>query len=216
MIRPRTDHPARRPGHGVVGIKAEHNGNNGVRCRAGFQSPGPGISTTGNHSYGVSVVGQNHVEISNLTLAGDQAGGLDLNRNRDTTVHNITAADEPNGVFLHVNSTNVVLDAITVTGGRTGILAEKTTTGLHVTGSTIDSAHVAGMEIGESRHPAGRAHRSGRVRAAMQVERGAAGCDRGQESADRRQRRAGDLGWHVRASWSRICPPTVWATRCAA
>jgi hypothetical protein len=42
----------------------------------------------------------------------------------------------------------VVLDAITLTGGRTGILAEKTTKGLHVTGSTIDSAHVAGMQIG--------------------------------------------------------------------
>ena len=93
-------------------------------------------------------MGQNGVDISNLTLSGDQAGGLELSRDTDSKVHNITTADEPNGVFLHVNSTNVVLDAITLTGGRTGILEEKTTTGLHVTGSTIDDAHVSGMEIG--------------------------------------------------------------------
>ena len=93
---------------------------------------------------------------------------------RDSTVHNITAADEPNGVFLHLNSTNVVLDAITVTGGRTGILAEKTTTGLHVTGSTIDNVHVAGMEIGG--HDTvldGLTVKDSR--AAIRVERGAAG-----------------------------------------
>jgi hypothetical protein len=130
-------------------VKAEHNGDNGVQVAGDVTSrPITGISTTGNHSYGVSVSGQNDLEISNLTLSGDQAGGLELNRVSDSKVHNVTTADEPKGVFLHVNSTNVVLDSMTLTGGRTGILAEKTTKGLHVTGSTIDSAHVAGMAIG--------------------------------------------------------------------
>ena len=159
----------------LSGVKADHNGANGVQVTGAVTTrPITGISTTGNHSYGVSVVGQNHVDVSNLTLSGDESGGLELSRDSDSTVHNITAADEPNGVFLHLNSTNVVLDAITVIGGRTGILAEKTTTGLHVTGSTIDSAHVAGMEIG--------GHDTlldGLIvkdsRAALRVERGAAG-----------------------------------------
>ena len=88
------------------------------------------------------------MEIRDLTLSGDQAGGLELNRTTDSKVRDVTATDEPNGVFLHVNSANVLLDAMTITGGRTGIVAEKTTKSLHVTGSTIDSARVAGIAIG--------------------------------------------------------------------
>ena len=133
----------------LSGIKAEHNGNDGVLVSGpaagpaagpgsgpGSARPVTGISTTGNHAYGVSVSGQTGVQVADLTLSGDQAGGLELERDTDTTVHHITTVDEPNGVFLHVNSTNVALDTVTITGGRTGILAEKTTEGLHVTGST--------------------------------------------------------------------------------
>ena len=181
----------------LSGIKAEHNGNDGVLVSGPVSSrPITGISTTGNHSYGVSVSGQNGVDVSNLTLSGDQAGGLELSRDTDTKVHNITTADEPNGVFLHVNSTNVVLDAITITGGRTGILAEKTTKGLHVTGSTIDTAHVAGMEIGG--HDTvldGLTVKDSRT--AIRVERGADGVTADQAVARRRHRRAGHLRWHV-------------------
>ena len=168
----------------------------------------PGISTTGNHSYGVSMAGQNHVDISGLTLAGDQAGGLELSRDSDSQVHNISTAAEPNGVFLHINSTNVVLAAITVTGGRTGILVEKTTTGLHVTASTIAGVHVAGMEIGghDTRCGLGRQPRRdpGRTRRRRR--------DRAQADA----RRVGPTGWSPpvahRASWSTTCLPMAWAT----
>jgi len=96
----------------------------------------------------VSISGQKNIEISDLTLSGDQAGGLELNRTIDSRVHDVTTTDEPNGVFLHVNSANMLLDAMTISGGRTGIVVEKTTKNLHVTGSTIDNAHVTGMAIG--------------------------------------------------------------------
>jgi len=110
--------------------------------------PIAGISTTGNKGYGVSVSGQKGVEVRDLTLSGDQAGGLELNRVTESKVRNVTTTDEPNGVFLHVNSLNVQLDAMTITGGRSGIVAEKTTKGLQVTGSTIDGARVSGFAIG--------------------------------------------------------------------
>ena len=156
-------------------MKAEHNGTNGVWSPGGVSSRAiTGISTAGNQAYGVSVVGQNNADISNLTLSGDEAGGLELNHDTDGKVHNITTADEPNGVFLHINSTNMVLDTVTLTGGRTGILDEKTTTGLHVTGSTIDSAQVAGMEIGgHTTLLDGLTVKNSR--AALRVERGAGG-----------------------------------------
>ena len=51
-------------------------------------------------------------------------------------------------MFLHVNSANVLLDAMTISGGRTGIVAEKTTKSLHVTSSTIENSQVAGVAIG--------------------------------------------------------------------
>jgi hypothetical protein len=159
----------------LAGVKAEHNGTNGVLVSGRVSSrPITGISTAGNQAYGVSVVGQNNPDINNLTLSGDEGGGLELSRDTAGKVHNITTADEPNGVFLHINSANMALDTITLTGGRTGILEEKTTTGLHVTGSTIDSAQVAGMEIG--------GHNTvldgltvKNSRAALRVERGAGG-----------------------------------------
>jgi hypothetical protein len=80
--------------------------------------PIAGISTTGNKGYGVSVSGQKDVEVRDLTLSGDQAGGLELNRVSDSKVHNVRTTDEPNGVFLHVNSANVQLDAMAINGGR--------------------------------------------------------------------------------------------------
>jgi Right handed beta helix region len=159
----------------LSGIKAERNGNDGVLVSGQASNrPITGISTTGNHAYGVSVTGQTGAEVSNLTLSGDQAGGLELSRVTNAKVHNITTADEPNGVFTHVNTTNVVLDAITVNGGRTGILEEKTTSGLHVTGSTINTVHVAGMEIGGHDTVLDGLTVNG-SRTAIRVERGAAG-----------------------------------------
>ena len=87
------------------GVKAERNGDNGVLVSGDPGSrPIAGISTTGNKAYGVSVSGQKDVEIRDLTLSGDQAGGLELNRVTDSKVHDVTTTDEPNGVFLHVNS----------------------------------------------------------------------------------------------------------------
>ncbi|HEY0812110.1 MAG TPA: right-handed parallel beta-helix repeat-containing protein [Pseudonocardia sp.] len=159
----------------LAGVRAGHNGANGVLVSGQVTSrPITGISTSGNQSYGVSVVGQNNVEISNLALSGDRAGGLELSRDGADRVHNITTADEPNGVFLHINSTNIVLDAITVSGGRTGILAEKTTTGLHVTGSTIEGVHVAGLQIGgKATLLDGLTVKDSRT--ALRVERGAGG-----------------------------------------
>jgi hypothetical protein len=134
----------------LSGVKAERNGDNGVLVSGNEPGSRPiaGISTTGNKGYGVSVSGQKGVEVRDLTLSGDQAGGLELNRVSDSKVHNVRTTDEPNGVFLHVNSANVQLDAMAINGGRTGILAEKTTKGLQVTGSTIDGARVSGFAIG--------------------------------------------------------------------
>ena len=127
-------------------VKAERNGDNGVLVGGEIASrPITGITTTGNRSYGVSVNGQSNLEVHNLTLAGDQTGGLELSHVGDSHVHNITTIDEPIGVCLHDGSTNPVLDAMSVSGGRTGILADKTTTGMRFTDSTIQSAHVVGM-----------------------------------------------------------------------
>ena len=60
-------------------------------------------------------------------------------------MHDITILDTPIGVYLHGNSTNLALDGIAVSGGRIGVLVEKTTAALHLTHSTIERAHLAGI-----------------------------------------------------------------------
>ncbi len=130
----------------LSGVRAEGNGDDGVLV-AGESSDRPitGITTIGNRSYGVSVSGQSHTEISNLALSGDQVGGLELNNVSDSRVHHIVATDEPIGVFLHVNSTNLALDTVAVSGGHTGVRIDKTTVGVRFTDSTIQNAHLVGM-----------------------------------------------------------------------
>jgi Right handed beta helix region len=130
----------------LVNVIADHNGGIGVRVEGvGVPRLISGITTVGNHFYGVSVSGQSNVAISNLTLSNDQLGGLELSRINNSTVHDVTTTDEPTGIFLHVDSTNVVLTALTVNGGRSGIVVEKTTTNLRVADSTIHNASLVGL-----------------------------------------------------------------------
>ena len=128
------------------GVRAEHNGDDGLLVTGESTGrPIAGVTTTGNRSYGVSVSGQSQTEISNLALSGDQAGGLELNRVSDSHVHNITITDQPIGMLMHVNSTNLALDAVTVSGGHAGVVVEKSTVGLRFTDSTIANARLVGM-----------------------------------------------------------------------
>lgn len=125
------------------GVRAERNGDNGVLVVGEAAArPIAGITTTGNRSYGVSITGQSHADISNLALVGDQAGGLELVGVSDSNVHHVATSGEPVGVLVRGNSANVALDTIAVSGGRSGVVVEKTTVGMRFTGSTITNAHV--------------------------------------------------------------------------
>jgi hypothetical protein len=96
----------------------------------------------------VAALGQNKLEISNINATGDGAGGVRVNRCTDCTVHDITTADQPIGLFTHVNTTNVTLQNVHMTGGRVGIAVEKTTKGAKISSTTIDGARVAGVSVG--------------------------------------------------------------------
>jgi hypothetical protein len=133
----------------MSGIKAERNGGNGVTV-TGLSSDRPitDITTAGNHSYGVATVGQDKLQVSNINATGDGAGGLRVNRCTDCVIHDITTTDQPIALFMHVNTTNAQLSNLHFTGGRRGVVAEKTTKGATITDSTIDGARVAGVAIG--------------------------------------------------------------------
>ncbi len=133
----------------LAGVRAEKNGANGVSV-TGEVSPRPitGISTSGNRAYGVAIVGQTGTRINGVTTEADRAGGLRLSRSSDVVVTDYTATDQPIGVFTHVNTTGVVLDGVHTTGGRRGVVIEKSTTKLEVKNSTFESPRVAGVAIG--------------------------------------------------------------------
>ena len=65
-----------------------------------------------------------------INATGDGAGGLRINRCTDAVVRDVVTADQPIGLFLHVNSNNVRLENLNLTGGRRGVVVEKTTKGL--------------------------------------------------------------------------------------
>ena len=130
----------------LSGVRAERNGHNGVVVSGPASSrPITAIATVGNRAYGVAVTGQNHTEIGHLTLSNDQAGGLEIDHVSDSVLHDITILDTPTGVYVHGNSANPTLDGIAVNGARIGVLVEKTTAALHLTHSTIERAHLAGI-----------------------------------------------------------------------
>jgi hypothetical protein len=63
-------------------------------------------------------------------------------------VTDFTATDQPIGIYTHVGSTGLVLDGIETSGGRRGVVVEKSTTNLELRNSTIEGASVAGVNIG--------------------------------------------------------------------
>ena len=133
----------------MSGVKAERNGAYGVRVTGpSTDRPLTGIATSGNGTFGVGIDRQSGLQITGVTTSGDGAGGVDVDQSRDVTLTGLTTTDEPIGVFTHVNSANVLLDRFRSTGGRRGVLVEKTTQGLTVQDSTISGATVAGVASG--------------------------------------------------------------------
>ena len=133
----------------LTDVKAERNGGNGVAVTG--ESSGReihNITTTGNHSYGVAVVGQTKLQVNNINATGDGAGGLRVNRCTDCVVRDVTTEDQPIGLYMHVNTTNATLQNLQMAGGRRGIVVEKTTKGATISNTTVDGARVAGIAIG--------------------------------------------------------------------
>jgi hypothetical protein len=133
----------------MSGIRAVGNGGNGVVV-TGENSGRPvtGVQTSGNGAFGMVVMGQTGALISGVATTGDEAGGLRINRSTDSVITDFTADDQPIGIFTHVNSTGIVLDRVHTTGGRRGVVAEKSTRRLDVVGSTFEGARVAGLSLG--------------------------------------------------------------------
>ena len=127
-------------------IRTERNGGNGVLVSGeSIDRRITGVSTAGNGAFGLAVVGQRGAHIIGVATTGDKFGGLRLSRSVDTVVTAFTAIDEPTGVFTSIDCTNIVLDHLQIIGGRRGVVAEKSTRGLTVTGSRLQGAQTAGI-----------------------------------------------------------------------
>ena len=133
----------------MTAVKATANKANGVLV-AGPPSNRPitNITTDGNTSYGLAVVGQTKPQISAIVTANDGAGGLRLNSTTDASVTDLTATNQPIGVYAHVGSARATLSKITYTGGRRGVVLDKTTSGMTLKDSKIASATTVGIDLG--------------------------------------------------------------------
>jgi hypothetical protein len=159
----------------MSGIRAADNGDNGVVV-AGESTDRPvtGITTSGNGGYGLVVIGQTGTRIAGITTTNDQAGGLRINRSTDLHVSDFTATDQPTGVFMHVNSARITLDHLRTSGGRRGVVAEKSTEGIELRDSTIEDARVTGVAVGGTHVHLNNVQVTD-SRSGVRVERGASG-----------------------------------------
>jgi hypothetical protein len=133
----------------MANLRAERNGGNGMFV-GGENSDRPvnGLTTLNNKLYGLVVTVQKGTKISAINTEADEAGGLRLNQVENVNVTDFTATDQPIGIFTHVGSTGIVLDGIETSGGRRGVVVEKSTTNLELRNSKIEGSRVAGVNIG--------------------------------------------------------------------
>ena len=132
----------------LTGVRAERNAGNGVRV-SGPSSDRPitGITTSGNGRFGLAVISQTAPQITGILTQADRVGGLELAGDADPVVTDFSALDQPIGVLTHLSSSGVTLDQLRISGGRRGLLIEKTTNGLALTGSTVQQTQT-GVSIG--------------------------------------------------------------------
>lgn len=161
-------------GTALIGIRAERNNENGVQV-SGPSSARPitGVSTSGNGKFGLAVVSQDAPQITNIVTQADGVGGLDLSGGSNPVVSNFSAVDQPIGVLTHVSSTKVTLGQLRISGGGRGLVVEKTTDGLALTGSTIERTQT-GVSIG-GKHVELRDVLVDDSQSGIRVERGAGG-----------------------------------------
>jgi hypothetical protein len=135
----------------LIGVRSERNGDNGVQV-SGPSSARPitGISTTGNRQFGLAVVSQQAPQITGVVTQADGVGGLQLSGDDSPVVTDFSAVDQPIGVLTHVSSSKVTLGRLRISGGDRGIVVEKTTDGLAVSGSTIERTQT-GVSVGGKR-----------------------------------------------------------------
>jgi hypothetical protein len=133
----------------MSGIRAVRNGGDGVRVGGtDIGHPITGITAAGNSGFGVSVMRLATSRIEGIRTADNGSGGVELNQSSGVTVSDLTATNEPVGVFSHVSCTDITLDRLAVTGGRRGVAIEKTTRRLTLQSSTIERAKVTGIAVG--------------------------------------------------------------------
>ncbi len=132
----------------MLNVEADGNGADGVAV-SGKSTPRPisGITTHGNHNFGLVVVGQAKPQISAIVTTGDGVGGIEINHSTDVAVTGFTATDEPMGIYTHVSSARVALAHLNITGGRRGVVVEKTTAEFTLAGSRVDGAEL-GVSLG--------------------------------------------------------------------
>ncbi len=135
----------------LSGVRAVRNRGDGVHVTGADPDHAvTGITAAENGRFGIAATRLSGARITGVRTSGNASGGLELSQAAGVTVAELTATDDPVGVYTHIGSTRIVLDRLTITGGRRGVAIEKTTRDLVLRASTVDRATVAGIVVGGS------------------------------------------------------------------
>jgi hypothetical protein len=133
----------------LSGVRAVRNRGDGVHVTGADRADAvTGITAAENGRFGIAAIRLSETRITGVRTSGNAYGGLELSQAAGVTVAELTAVDDPVGVYTHIGSTRIVLDRLAITGGRRGVAVEKTTKGLVLQASTIDRATVVGVIVG--------------------------------------------------------------------
>jgi hypothetical protein len=135
----------------LSGVRAVRNRGDGVHVTgADLDYAVTGITAAENGRFGIAATRLSGSRITGVRTFGNAYGGVELSQADGVTVAELTATDDPIGVYTHIGSTRIVLERLAITGGRRGVAVEKTTKDLVVQASTIDRATVVGIIVGGS------------------------------------------------------------------
>ena len=162
-------------GTALIDVRSTGNGGNGVLVTGpSSERPITGISASGNKLFGLAMLGQTTPKVDHVATAGNAVGGIRVSASTDVAISDITATDDPIGVYTHVGSDRVVIERAQIVGARRGLHIEKTTKALTLNASSITGASVAGVSIGGHDTTLNQVSISDSA-TAVRVERGAAG-----------------------------------------
>jgi hypothetical protein len=135
----------------LVSVHSQHNGGNGALVDGpSTDRPISGLDTLANNGFGLAIVRQNGIRISQVSTAADMGGGIRLTGTTGAVATDVSATDEPVGLLVNGASERLQLSDVRTDGGARGIVATGSVHRVDLASSQVTGAALTGVSISAS------------------------------------------------------------------